>query len=169
MPESEAKDVLSRSEQIAREAHAGQKDRVTGEPYITHVERVVSMVSGEAAKSVAWLHDVLEDTAFERINLVASGIPSHIIGAVEMLTRVSPYDQHEQYDTYISLIKASGNDLAIQVKLADLRDHLRLNCPERLRARYERAVKTLTDESNIRTQLAVALEAQQKAERERDE
>jgi hypothetical protein len=33
------------------------------------------------------------------------------------------------------------------VKLADLKDHFRPNCPARLRPRYENAWKTLTGEA----------------------
>lgn len=37
-----------------------------------------------------------------------------------------------------------GHEAAISVKLADLRDHLRPNCPEQLRPRYELALTVLT-------------------------
>jgi (p)ppGpp synthase/HD superfamily hydrolase len=53
---------LQLAERIARKAHAGQMDTVTGADYITHVERVVALVEGDEAKAVAWLHDVVEDS-----------------------------------------------------------------------------------------------------------
>ena len=46
------------------------------------------------------------------------------------------------YEAYIAVL-ASGNLLAIAVKLADLRDHLDPNCPAELRPRYERAIAVL--------------------------
>jgi hypothetical protein len=129
-----------RAEAIARMAHAGQKDTVTGADYIEHVERVVALVDDPDAKVVAWLHDVLEDSLeFTVFHLLNAGIPQRIVDAVLLLTRQPPYD----YASYIDAIKESGDVLAIAVKRADLIDHLRPNCPERLRPRYERAIETL--------------------------
>ena len=47
--------------EIATAAHRNQKDK-SGEDYIKHPVTVASFVSGEDAKVVALLHDVLEDT-----------------------------------------------------------------------------------------------------------
>lgn len=33
-----------------------------GEPYIGHLAHVAASVEGDKAKTVAWLHDVVEDT-----------------------------------------------------------------------------------------------------------
>jgi (p)ppGpp synthase/HD superfamily hydrolase len=132
---------LQIAERIAREAHAGQKDTVTGEPYITHVERVVAMVEGDEAKAVAWLHDVLEDCpGWTGGRLEAEGVSIVVILPVLTLTRADG----ETYDQYIDTIARSHDPLALAVKLADLRDHLRPNCPERLRPRYERALAILS-------------------------
>ncbi len=133
--------VLGLAEWFANEAHEGQKDTVTGEPYINHVQRVAEMVEGDDAKAVAWLHDVLEDSAFTSRHLLAEGIPARIVVAVELLTRRPPYD----YASYIESIKRSGDPLALAVKLADLRDHLQPNCPARLRPRYEKALARLEE------------------------
>ena len=52
------------AESYARQAHAS--DRYGDEPYSVHLEAVVAIVRGaddsDEAASVAWLHDVLEDT-----------------------------------------------------------------------------------------------------------
>lgn len=136
---------LAIAERIAREAHAGQKDTVTGADYITHIERVVAAVEGDDAKAVAWLHDVLEDCpTWTGGALNKAGIPGYIVEAVIELTRVS----QQPYDHYIRDLAISGNPLALAVKIADLRDHLRPNCPERLRPRYEAALKALTESTN---------------------
>jgi hypothetical protein len=127
------------AERIARQAHSEQKDTVTGAPYITHVERVVAAVEGDKAKAVAWLHDVLEDSDITTDELRSEGISNGVIAAVELLTRTPPYE----YASYIDRIKSTGDPLAVAVKLADLRDHLHPNCPERLRPRYERALAVL--------------------------
>jgi len=131
------------AERIARQAHAGQTESSTGDDYIHHIERVVALVDGEDAKTVAWLHDVIEDTDVSYGELRRAGLPQHIITAVQLLTREDPYE----YADYIEVIRgAAGSvhgDLALAVKVADLRDHLRPNCPSGLRARYEKALKRL--------------------------
>lgn len=130
---------LAIAERIARQAHANQKDTVTGDPYITHIERVVAMVP-DAAKAAAWLHDVVEDTFIALGDLHRAGISERVLNAVEVLTR----QPNEMYSDYIDTVLHSGDEMALLVKLADLKDHLRPNCPERLRPRYERALAVLT-------------------------
>ena len=49
------------AQSIALAAHKGQVDKA-GKPYIEHPAHVASVVQGDAAKAVAWLHDVVEDT-----------------------------------------------------------------------------------------------------------
>jgi hypothetical protein len=132
--------LLARAEDISREAHAGQTEEGTGDAYIKHVERVVELVEGENAKMVAWLHDVIEDSATTAADLIARGMPLEIVHSVELLTRSAS----QTYAAYIQKIKDSGDALAIAVKLADLKDHFRPNCPARLRPQYEKAWKTFT-------------------------
>ena len=101
------------------------------------------MVEGADAQMVAWLHDVIEDSAVTAADLRASGIPAHIVDAVVLLTR-GP----ETYATYIDTLRAAQNPLALAVKRADLRDHLRPETahllPRSARRRYERALVRLT-------------------------
>ena len=125
------------AEQIARKAHAGQVDRVSGRPYIEHVERVVAMVDGDEAKAAAWLHDVLEDSDLTPEALEAAGISERVILAVRHLTRYEPWI----YGPYIDRLRAG--QIAAQVKVADLRDHLTPACPDSLRPRYEAALALL--------------------------
>jgi hypothetical protein len=128
------------AEGIARGAHLGQKEESTGDPYIHHVERVVALVDGNDTKAVAWLHDVLEDNpAWSAQRLMEAGISMRVVQAVSLLSRIP----QQPYNHYIRDVQLSGDHLAIAVKLADLRDHLRPNCPARLRPRYERALKVL--------------------------
>lgn len=137
-PAPEPQTELQIAERIARGAHAGQVDKA-GEPYIQHVERVVAMVDGDKAKAVAWLHDVLEDCEeWDSGDLAREGISDDVRLAVERLTRGA-----ESYTEYIHTIHACGPELARVVKIADLRDHLRPNCPPSLRSRYENALQHL--------------------------
>lgn len=131
---------LEVAKNVATLAHLGQKDTVTGEPYRLHVERVAGLVEGDDAKTVAWLHDVIEDSKITAEDLRhVYKLPERIVSAVVLLTRTPPYD----YAEYIARLQASGDPLAIAVKLADLRDHLTPHCSGRLRPRYERALAIL--------------------------
>ena len=133
--------ALERAERLARAAHAGQRDLVG--PYHLHLERVVAMVEGDEAKAVAWLHDIIEDTAVSALDLLAAGIPEPVVDAVRVLTRTQP----DVYLDYIKIIKTEGSAAAQAVKIADLVDHLRpldppVLKPERRRT-YEKALKAM--------------------------
>ena len=111
--------IIEIAENIARNAHQGQyrKDGIT--PYITHPERVADRLSTDTdAQTVAWLHDVLEDTGVSEASLIAAGIAENIGLAVTLLTKSDGID----YEDY--LIKVRDNDLALKVKIEDMLDNL---------------------------------------------
>ncbi|NJK44821.1 MAG: hypothetical protein HC933_11530 [Pleurocapsa sp. SU_196_0] len=70
---------LRQARTLALEAHADQ--RYGDQPYVVHLERVVSVLeqfgvtpetsSGEALLCAAWLHDSLEDTNLEATRIEA--------------------------------------------------------------------------------------------------
>jgi (p)ppGpp synthase/HD superfamily hydrolase len=130
---------MNLAESIAVMAHAGQLEESTGDPYIRHITRVVDLVEGELAKEVAWLHDVIEDTKWTAVDLLNAGVTPTVVQAVKVLTRLDI----ERYSEYIQRVKESGNELALQVKIADLKDHFRPNCPPRLLPRYKKAWEVL--------------------------
>jgi len=83
-----------------------------------HAYRVASLVP-HTMRTVALLHDVLEDTDvsledFQR----AHG--AHVMRSVLVLTRMKA----ETYMGYLGRVARSGDNTAVAVKLADLRDHL---------------------------------------------
>jgi len=133
---------MSKAEVVARSAHGAQKDRF-GIPYTAHLERVAA-AAGEDARDVAWLHDVLEDTYLKEIDLLRLGIAREVVEVVVLLSR--RYDH--TYAEFIERVKDSQNALAIRVKIADLKDHLREETlhriPQSLRTRYVRALERLT-------------------------
>jgi (p)ppGpp synthase/HD superfamily hydrolase len=139
---------LESAEVIARTAHEGHTDKV-GAPYIEHVQRVVAAVTaagGDArAQAVAWLHDVIEDTAeWTRDSLIeVGGISPEVADAVQALSR----SETETYAAYIDRLVFAKNPLVLQVKLADMHDHLRPGFPppDRLRERYEKALPKLIE------------------------
>jgi hypothetical protein len=131
---------------LATEAHFGQTEESTGEPYIRHVERVAALTPLPADKPAAWLHDILEDCGTTAYDLLKAGINQATVDAVVLLTWNKDVDI---YPAYIARIGQSGNKTALAVKIADLIDHFRPGCPERLRPRYEAAWVVLVDECRV--------------------
>ena len=105
----------------------------------THSTEVAARVEGKA-KVVALLHDIIEDTpaTIEDIEFMF-GI--RIAEAVDLLTR----KKEDTYFDYIHKIATSGDKLAIEVKLADLADHLEKvdTLKPSLKKRYEKATLIL--------------------------
>ena len=63
---------------VAFKAHRGQKDK-GGKPYILHPLKVAFKVRGIESKTVALLHDTVEDTYITLETLKKSGFPRNII------------------------------------------------------------------------------------------
>ena len=98
---------------IAEKAHAGQVDRC-GAPYIDHPAHVASRVQGDAAKAVAWLHDVVEDTDVTLDDLREAGLSEEVVAGVAAMT-------HHEDEPYLDYVRrAKADPLARQVKLQDL-------------------------------------------------
>ena len=104
------------AEQLARRVHVDQLDKAD-EPYIGHCERVVAKLTDERAKTVAWLHDVLEDTKTSE-----AALRGH--STTTSSTRWSPsrIRRSSSKDEYYARVRANG--LALQVKYADIHDNL---------------------------------------------
>lgn len=132
-------------------AHSEQKDKA-GASYFQHVERVANNFQDDAVcQTVAYLHDVVEDTD---VSLGDLDFPSDVVKAVQAITR----RDDETYAEFIA--RVSTNEIARQVKIADLKDNLN---PERalvafpdekrcasMRKRYEKALRTL-EKTDINT------------------
>jgi (p)ppGpp synthase/HD superfamily hydrolase len=101
------------AKEIATRAHQGQLDKAD-QSYITHPEFVAGQVTGDEAKAVAWLHDVVEDTNITFDDLRAAGLSEAVIEAVNAITK----RDNEDYETYLE--RVATNPLAKAVKLADL-------------------------------------------------
>lgn len=111
--------TLDRAIQIAASAHEGQLDRY-GAPYILHPVRVMQSVCSNSEKTVAILHDVVEDSDWSIEDLRQEGFEEATLAAVDALTR----RDHESYDEYID--RLLPNELARSVKIADLQDNMDL-------------------------------------------
>lgn len=131
------------AQQIATRAHEGQQDKA-GRPYIEHPAQVAQQVTGDEAKAVAWLHDVVEDTSVTLDNLRDAGINEDVLTAVALMT-------HDPSVPYFDYIRALGaNPLARQVKLADLNHNSDLSrlpnpCEKdyQRREKYQQAIEIL--------------------------
>lgn len=108
-------------------AHAGQTDKA-GKPYTWHLRAVADQCKGDA-KIVAWLHDVIEDTAvdwFDMHHMIKhffgeNDRSEEIIQALQAITKL----RNESYDAYLKRIKR--NPMAREVKIADLKHNLDLS------------------------------------------
>ncbi len=129
---------LKRADRLAR--------MVLDETTLEHSRRVRDRVEKEARgamyihATVALLHDVIEDSAVTAEDL-AVFIGEDVARIVEILTRRS----EETYANYIQRIAESRDQIAIDVKLADLRDHMELMDDEHrsLEKRYLKALAVL--------------------------
>lgn len=138
---------------IAREAHEGQVDK-SGHAYIGHPTRVAERLrrrhpnAGAGVIAAALLHDVLEDTALTRSDLIDRGIPSDVVDDVEAVTKRAG----EPAEEYFARVRARAGARA--VKHADIEDNTdpaRLELldeatRQRLIAKYTRSLQLLEGE-----------------------
>jgi hypothetical protein len=75
------------------------------------------------ARSVAYLHDILEHSDASVAYLEAAGVTLVELQAVQLLTR-HPDESFEAHALRIAYAKGSAGRLARMVKLADIDDHL---------------------------------------------
>lgn len=106
-------EVFETALEIAVRAHKGQVDK-NGISYILHPMAVAAQLDSLELKTIAILHDTIEDTDVTAEYLLERGIPKNIVETVQLLSK--PED--EDYESYLKRVKA--NLLAKQVKLADL-------------------------------------------------
>ena len=113
-------ELIMRAEEIARKAHAGQKDKAEKD-YINHPLWVSAHVEGGTYEKVAaLLHDVIEDTNINAQDLLDSHIPDAVVRAVEILSK----EKNESYFKYIARIRK--NEISRRVKIADLKHNSQL-------------------------------------------
>ncbi len=109
-----------------------------------HALRVVARSQSNEEAVVAYLHDVVEDSSATLQDLLDLGFGGYVVYAVDVLTR----RENEVYADYIQRIAEGGNEMAVLVKIADLRDNLsRSDNPSKqqsLKSRYEKALALLT-------------------------
>lgn len=135
-------EIFETALEIAVRVHKGQVDK-NGVAYILHPMAVAAQLDTLELKTIAILHDTIEDTEVTADYLLEKGIPKRIVDAVQLLTK--PED--EEYESYLRRVKQ--NPLAKAVKLADLAHN---TSPERAsglnearKKKYELAKRVLAD------------------------
>lgn len=83
--------LILKAAALAAEAHAGQKRKYTGRPYIEHPGRVAARVSTlddvtEEEVAAAWLHDVIEDCDPAYAEIIHEQFPERVNELVIALT-----------------------------------------------------------------------------------
>lgn len=114
------KPTLKTTISFIKKAHAGQK--YGSDPYWIHPLKVAEtgkMIFGskfdKTAYIAALLHDVIEDTKYDRTYLENMGYGTDVVDSVELLTK----DKKLDYEANISRIIKSKNKTAMMVKFAD--------------------------------------------------
>ena len=121
---------------LARVKHDGQTRKGSGEPYLNHLHRVAGRVTGTRAQTVAYLHDLVEDTDMTLGALLSLGFNEDIVRDVDALSRRAD----ETYAQFIQRTVDEGSHDALLVKLADIADNMAdRSWAEAPRARYIKA------------------------------
>ena len=134
--------VLEIAIQIAVAAHSGQRDK-QDKPYILHPLAVAAQLDSLELKTIALLHDVIEDAGVTSDELLAKGIPKNLVEVIVLLTK--PDDM--AYEDYLRRLKT--NEMALAVKKADLAHNTSIErasgLNEERKAKYELAQKVLSE------------------------
>jgi (p)ppGpp synthase/HD superfamily hydrolase len=113
------KEIYAGAYFLAARAHMNQFDK-GGRPYMEHLERVAENFRNDwTLKTVAILHDILEDTWVTK-DMLEHLFGNDIADAVEALTR----KENQSYGDFIK--ELTNNVMAIRVKMVDLTDNMDL-------------------------------------------
>jgi (p)ppGpp synthase/HD superfamily hydrolase len=114
---SPAKATLADAIELAAKAHHGVVDK-SGQPYILHPLRVMFRCESDVERTVAVLHDVVEDTDYTLDDLREMGFSAHVISALDCVTK----RQGESYEAFVN--RSASDPIAVKVKIADLEDNM---------------------------------------------
>lgn len=109
---------LEEAIRIAVDAYEGQEDKA-GATYIRHPLRVMEQMDTERERTVAVLHDVVEDSDYELAE-IEDRFGREVSVAVDALTK----REDEEYMEFVE--RAAQNPIAARVKIADIEDNMDL-------------------------------------------
>lgn len=110
--------LLEQAQELAKQKFSGKTDKAGVDYYEGHLCSVAALVDTEEEKIVAFLHDLLEDTDYSE-DLLREQFGDKIVDAILLVTHRESLSETGYLD-YIRDLKASKNELAIAVKIADL-------------------------------------------------
>lgn len=126
-------DLYLKSAILVRILFKNKKDKA-GKPYIDHLFRVSNKMTTVEGMVAGLLHDVVEDILdIDFDDLLDIGIPLNIIEVLKLITnekstrKLTKEEKLLRYNKKIDSIVASGNDLALELKLADISDNFNSN------------------------------------------
>ena len=125
--------------ELATHHHAGQK-RKDGQDYITHPIAVARLLTTYKLKTIALLHDVIEDTNCTNLTLIIKHFPQDVIDAVMAISKI----EGEDYVHYLG--RVLRNPLARKVKIADITHNLSDLGKGNMRDKYMIAREVLENE-----------------------
>ena len=108
------------------------KDKIdkSKDPYLHHLFRVSNRMTTLDGMVAGLLHDLVEDIYnIEFKDLLDIGIPDHIVETLKLVTKeptiekLDKIEKLERYNKEIDKIINSGNDLALELKIADVSDN----------------------------------------------
>ncbi len=102
----------------------GVKDK-GGYPYTNHLYSVAESVDTIEKKIVGLLHDIVEDTDIELDDLKDIGFTDEIVDVIDIVTKRK--SQGETYPEFIDRIINSNNQIALEVKRADMENNMDLS------------------------------------------
>lgn len=142
-------DMLNRAIHLACDAHYNQFDK-GGKSYILHCLEVMNLLKTdcEYLKTIAVLHDTIEDSDFTLVDLKNFGFPSRVLRAVDLLSKVEGQTNQEY------LYAICSNKDAMLVKLADLEHNSKISRQPNLeRKDFDRLEKYFSMYRYIKTKL----------------
>lgn len=115
----DARSDIDKAIELASKAHAADYD-LDGNPTILHPLVVGMMGRNDLERVVGFLHDVVEDTRYDFSDLEELGFSELVIDTLRLLT----HDKQTPYMEYIKRICESGNEVAVNVKINDLKHNM---------------------------------------------
>lgn len=130
-----------------------QKDQLdkSGIPYVFHPFHVAEQMNTEDEVIVALLHDLIEDTDVTIEEIKNMNFSESVVEALTLLT----HDEGQDYYEYIKSI--AKNEIAVKVKIADLKHNMDLNRLNEVTGddlkrveKYKKCVDYLENQVNIK-------------------
>ena len=107
-------EILKRSKELVN-LYFKDKVDLGNHSYVNHLYHVSEDFEDAETKSLALLHDLLEDTEVTKEDLLEAGYSKEFVQTLLLLT-----NNTRSYDSYINRLIKSNNKIAMQIKIKDL-------------------------------------------------